>query len=396
MAAPGSLTPEVATYADPAYAEADTGLMGDRIIDANERKLSLPKVGGLSGRNVKVAGMAAGVAIVGLFAAKTLLGSGQADPSAEFAKVTAPAKAEATAKAQPQLADPIGKYADNRAPSPVRGEAATTLNSAAASGDAAAQFQLGLSYLEQGRTDEGVSLIRKSANQNQPAAQYRLAKLYEIGEGVSQDAQMARQLTERAATNGNRIAMHDLALYFAEGRGGVEADLKTASQWFEKAAQRGVVDSQFNLGVLFESGQGLPKNVTDAFVWYSIAAAQGDQFAKKRVEVLSTTLAESELEAARLRVASFKPAKVNDSANGIFRNAPWNATKTAQKSENVSQVRQVQALLNDLGYDVGGADGAIGPRTRNAIIEFERVNGLPETGRVNTALITRLELATGA
>ena len=396
MAAPGSLVPEVATYADPAYAEAEAGLMGDRIIDSNERKFSLPKIGGVSGRNLKVAGMAAGVAIVGLLAANTLLGSEQPDPAEEFAKTTAPAKAEATVKAEQPLADPIGEYADNRAPAPVSGEAATTLNSAAASGDSVAQFQLGLSYLEQGRTDEGVSLIRKSANQNQPAAQYRLAKLYEIGEGVSQDAQMARQLTERAATNGNRIAMHDLALYYAEGRGGVEADLKTASQWFEKAAQRGVVDSQFNLGVLFESGQGLPKNVTDAFVWYSIAAAQGDQFAKKRVEVLSTTLAASELEAAQLRVASFKPVKVDDKANGIFRNAPWNTTKTAQKSEDVSQVRQVQALLNDLGYDVGGADGAIGPRTRNAIIEFERVNGLPETGRVNTALISRLELAAGA
>ena len=385
---------QAAPYADPAYAETDAGLMGDRIVDTNERKFALPKIGGLSGRNVKVAGMAAGVAIVGLLAAKTMLGTGEITTPQDFAKTATAPKAAPTAKAETQIIETIGEYADNRAPEPVTGEAAITLNSAAASGDSAAQFQLGLSYLEQGRTDEGVSLIRQSANQNQPAAQYRLAKLYEIGEGVSQDAQMARQLTERAARNGNRIAMHDLALYFAEGRGGVEADLKTASQWFEKAAQRGVVDSQFNLGVLFESGQGLPKNVTDAFVWYSIAAAQGDQFAKKRVEVLSTTLAPNELEAAKLRVAGFKPVKVDDSANGIFRNVPWN-TQTAKKSQDVTQVRQVQSLLNDLGYDVGGADGAIGPRTRSAIIEFERVNGLPETGRVNTALISRLELAAG-
>ena len=87
----------------------------------------------------------------------------------------------------PNLVNPIGNYADNK-PSSVTGEAAKTLNSAAAAGDAVAQFQLGLSYLEQGRTSEGVSLIRQSANQNQPAAQYRLAKLYEVGEGVEQDA----------------------------------------------------------------------------------------------------------------------------------------------------------------------------------------------------------------
>ena len=79
--------------------------------------------------------------------------------------------------------------------------------------------------------------------------------------------------------------MHDLALYYAEGRGGVEAELPTAAKWFEKAAERGVVDSQFNLGVLFESGQGLPKNLTDAYVWYAIAAQQGDQFALSLIHI---------------------------------------------------------------------------------------------------------------
>ena len=206
---------------------------------------------------------------------------------------------------------------------------------------------------------------------------------------------MARQLTERAATNGNRIAMHDLALYYAEGRGGVDADLQAAAKWFEKAAERGVVDSQFNLGVLFESGQGLPKNVNDAFVWYSIAAAQGDQFAKTRIDVLTPTLDQADLVSALARVKKFKPVKIDDRANGIFRNVAWNTPKD-DAGEKVSQVRQVQTMLSELGYDIGGADGSVGPKTRSAIISFERSNSLPETGRVNTALIDRLELATGA
>ena len=401
-AAPHSLPPmdnaaSAMPYADPAYAEAeaDPTMARVRIGGENASKFNLPK---LTGRNLRVAALATGVAVVGLVAAKGVFGGGDdANTLPQTAQNTQPQNIAPVSTPKPDTSiAPIGDYADNKAveiaPS---SEEAKTLNAAASAGNKVAQFQLGLSYLEQGRTNEGVALIRKSANQNQPAAQYRLAKLYEIGEGVSQDSEMARQLTERAAANGNRIAMHDLALYYAEGRGGVTADLPTAAKWFEKAAERGVVDSQFNLGVLFESGQGLPKNVNDAFVWYSIAAAQGDQFAKTRVEVLSSTLDQTDLVSAATRAEKFAPVKIDEAANGIFRNVAW-AKPAKPAGSDASQVKQVQAMLGDLGYDIGGADGAMGPKTRAAIMSFERSNSLPETGRVNTALIDRLELATGA
>ena len=381
-------------YENPAYAEQDDTMANIRI-GGNEKTTSFipPK---LTGRNLRVAALATGVAVIGLVGAKTFFGGDSENKSPQYTQNEAVTET-VTETIQPSAAvvvEPIGKYSDNKAPT-VTGEAASTLNSAASAGDSVAQFQLGLSYLEQGRTNEGVDLIRKAANQNQPAAQYRLAKLYEVGEGVSQDSNMARQLTERAARNGNRIAMHDLALYYAEGRGGVSAELPTAAKWFEKAAERGVVDSQFNLGVLFESGQGLPKSMTDAFVWYSIAATQGDQFAKKRIEVLTDSMEPSNLAAAKTRIATFKPVKIDEMANGIFRNVAW-TKPSADNAEQVTQIKDVQTLLTDLGYDIGGADGSMGPRTRAAIISFEQANGMPETGRVNAALLDRLELAAGA
>ena len=175
-----------------------------RIGGESASKFNLPK---LSGRNLRVAALATGVAVIGLVAVKGIFG-GDTNPALQHQTAQnvseSPNNNENFIAPKPDtLVAPIGDYADNKAvkvePS---SEAAKTLNSAASAGDSVAQFQLGLSYLEQGRTDEGVSLIRKSANQNQPAAQYRLAKLYEIGEGVSQDSEMARQLTERAARNG--------------------------------------------------------------------------------------------------------------------------------------------------------------------------------------------------
>ena len=86
---------------------------------------------------------------------------------------------------------------------------------------------------------------------------------------------MARQLIKRTARGGNWIAMHDLTLFYTEGRGSVDLDMETAKSWFEQAARRGVVASQFNLAVLSESIEtGATPNPEEALFWYSIAALQ--------------------------------------------------------------------------------------------------------------------------
>ncbi|AEM78901.1 peptidoglycan-binding domain-containing protein [Thermoanaerobacter wiegelii] len=57
-------------------------------------------------------------------------------------------------------------------------------------------------------------------------------------------------------------------------------------------------------------------------------------------------------------------------------------------------VLQLQMILQSLGYDPGPIDGIFGPRTKNAVMKFQRDNGLkvdgivgPETMRVINMLI---------
>ena len=58
----------------------------------------------------------------------------------------------------------------------------------------------------------------------------------------------------------------------------------------------------------------------------------------------------------------------------------------------------VQARLNKLGYNAGAADGIFGKRTYNAVVAFQRANGLSVDGIVgkNTelsfSLLRRLHL----
>jgi membrane-bound lytic murein transglycosylase B len=58
-------------------------------------------------------------------------------------------------------------------------------------------------------------------------------------------------------------------------------------------------------------------------------------------------------------------------------------------------VRELQRLLNRLGYGAGPADGAIGTRTRNAIRAFERARGMEVRGRATDVVLEAARAAAG-
>jgi peptidoglycan hydrolase-like protein with peptidoglycan-binding domain/tellurite resistance protein len=57
---------------------------------------------------------------------------------------------------------------------------------------------------------------------------------------------------------------------------------------------------------------------------------------------------------------------------------------------SAQDVREAQRALQRLGHDTGGIDGVIGPRTREALISFQRTNGLPQTGELDEPTWRRL------
>lgn len=242
-----------------------------------------------------------------------------ADPFAEApAEGLAPDGADASA--------PIAEGATPAASQPVvAGPLAprnVTLEQAAQSGDLTAQYELALQRLASGRSQEGVTLLRRAADRGFAMAQYRLAKLYERGEGVSADLAVARQWTERAAGAGNRRAMHDLGVYFARGEG-APLDEAAAFRWFRQAAELGVADSQYNLGVLYQQGRGVNVSASEAMFWFLVAARQGDQDAGARATALEAQLPPNQVEQARARAQAFRPRAANAVANGEFGPRPW-------------------------------------------------------------------------
>lgn len=198
-----------------------------------------------------------------------------------------------------------------------------SLEQAAQAGDLTAQFELALQRIAAGRTAEGVTMLRRAADRGFPMAQYRLAKLYERGEGVPADLTIARQWTERAAAAGNRRAMHDLGVYFARGEG-APLDEAAAFRWFRQAAELGVADSQYNLGVLYQQGRGVNASASEALFWFLVAARQGDQDAGARATAVEAQLAQNQVDQARARAQAFRPRAASATANGEFGARAWN------------------------------------------------------------------------
>lgn len=69
-------------------------------------------------------------------------------------------------------------------------------------------------------------------------------------------------------------------------------------------------------------------------------------------------------------------------------------TSTTSDSTQLSTrqvVQRTQAALNTRGYDAGPADGALGPKTRNAIRTYQSDAGAPVTGQASASLLAQLE-----
>jgi TPR repeat protein len=55
-------------------------------------------------------------------------------------------------------------------------------------------------------------------------------------------------------------------------------------------AEQGIADAQYNLGVMYDYGNGVPENAVRAYVWLSVAAAEGDKSAKEAIDSVRKVL----------------------------------------------------------------------------------------------------------
>ncbi|WP_181699900.1 peptidoglycan-binding protein [Chthonobacter albigriseus] len=281
-------------------------------------------------------------------------------------------------------------------PTPPEAIGPLALRQAASEGNAVAQFEIAARLTEGRGVDQDLAQAaiwyELAAQNGLAAAQYRLGSFYEKGQGLPRDLKAAARWYQAAADQGNVKAMHNIAVLNAEGGLGAP-DYAKAADWFEKAANYGLRDSQYNLGILYARGLGVSRDLTASYKWFALAAQAGDPDAAKKRDDVAQTLEKDVLARARLAVETWSPKIEDPAANSVDTGNPaWvdGPDKTASLGVALSPILQAQMVLGKLGYDVGPADGKMGARTREAIMAFQRKNGLAPTGEADAALLLAL------
>ncbi len=310
---------------------------------------------------------------------EAVIATQQATPSTIDATPSAPADTASTT-AIPSIPTEAG-------PEPLR--------DAAANGDSKALFEIGNRYMDgRGVTSDlakAAEWYDLAAERGFAPAQYRIGNFYEKGLGLARDLAKAKTYYQLAAEQGNASAMHNLAVLFAAGIDGAAPDNEAAARWFTQAAELGVKDSQFNLGILSAKGVGLPQNLEESYKWFALAANAGDKDAAQKRDDVARAMSPEQLGRAKAAAELWKPKPLNPDANALNVPNDWREGPTTTGSVDMEKaIRNIQLILNKHGYDAGGSDGKIGSKTRDAIMAFQKDNGLKPTGNIDKDLVRNL------
>ncbi|MDR3374859.1 MAG: peptidoglycan-binding protein [Ancalomicrobiaceae bacterium] len=309
-----------------------------------------------------------------------------APPAAAFDKAFAP-KLDADRTATQSIAKPE----DATVPMPADKIGSLALRTAAMSGDAKAQFEVGMRYAE-GRgvapdPKEAAAWYERAAGHSFQPAAYRLGSAYEKGLGVPRDVDKAKHWYQIAAEGGNVRAMHNLGVLFANGR-----DMASALPWFQKAAEAGLKDSQFNLGIIYALGSGVKADLAASYKWFALAAAQGDQEAGKKRDDIATHLDKTVLATAKLAVSTWKMAPLSRAANEEAE--VWVEPAGTQATNNWALIMKAQSALQVRGLYSGPIDGTLSAATKLAVKAYQKKAGQKTTGDIDEALVNALSSKT--
>jgi uncharacterized protein len=133
---------------------------------------------------------------------------------------------------------------------------------------------------------EEVRWYRAAAGKNARAA-FMLSLMYQSGDGVPRDTGEAFRLMRIAAEKGDSRAQYYLGTFCYQGDG-TRSDHQAAAAWFRKSAEHGYDDAQLAYGMLLLSGDGVAVDKAQAVEWLGKAARQDNGRAKEVLHELLT------------------------------------------------------------------------------------------------------------
>src|SRR5262249_32172062 len=136
---------------------------------------------------------------------------------------------------------------------------------------------------------------------------------------------------------------------------------------------------------------GVTQDLEESYKWFAIAAREGDQDAAQKRDEVANALSAEQLKSAKAKADLWKPKPVDDAANTPMVPDEWIAKGNTTATIDMKRaIRNIQAILNNNGFDAGKPDGEMGKKTVAAIKAFQKSVGQEPTGKIDDALVKEL------
>ncbi|MEJ2179575.1 MAG: tetratricopeptide repeat protein, partial [Gammaproteobacteria bacterium] len=135
-------------------------------------------------------------------------------------------------------------------------------------------YNQGLQAYDIGDYQDAYAIWEGLAEEGNAIAQFNIAHMHEVGEGVEKNAVEALKWYQRAAGQGYAEAQNNLGILYSNGIG-APRDQKQSAYWTEMAANQGLPNAQFQMGVKHNTGRGVDKDDRKAFEWFLKSASSG-------------------------------------------------------------------------------------------------------------------------
>jgi peptidoglycan hydrolase-like protein with peptidoglycan-binding domain len=145
---------------------------------------------------------------------------------------------------------------------------------------------------------------------------------------------------------------------------------------------------------MYRDGLGVRKDVIRAYMWFDLAAQRNQYGAADLRDQLAQQMLPWQLDEAKKMVAAWPQPQEQTYAgngNGQFQSKELPPATNYRGPMTKQQLADLQWQLAVHGYDPGASDGSVGPRTQDAIQQYQADAGLPVDGQPSTKLLEHLQ-----
>jgi TPR repeat protein len=165
--------------------------------------------------------------------------------------------------------------------------------------------------LKKGRNEDAMVLLNTAITMGNPLAMHDMALSSSHG---TKDADKAVYLYRQAAEwmgTGYAGSQNNLGHTYEIGNGNPQSP-GDAIHWYTRAAMQGEPTAYLSLGLSFANGMGVQKNLTDAYLWLTLAIRDlhsgfNRQKAVEKLQEISKEMTSEQINVADTRAKDFRP-----------------------------------------------------------------------------------------